>query len=207
MVRSSAKTRPVSRLRLRSPGASSLCWSIVQVRSKTLTHFALAARGLAWPHHAAAGSTTGPCAAASGPRPDHRADTRAWRRSGLCAPRFVSVSGGDLAQHLRRHGPLGEASCRYLLRHLAAGLRVLRQHSIVHVRGQGWGRCAPVCTGGHQGRASSWASGVRTCLLAGSFIWDCGSGLAAASPIVRVSARHQSFLAPSLWDSSPSRGT
>ncbi|KAG2453193.1 hypothetical protein HYH02_002517 [Chlamydomonas schloesseri] len=40
--------------------------------------------------------------------------------------------GGDLAQYLRHRGPLGEASCRYLLRHLAEGLKVLRAHNIIH---------------------------------------------------------------------------
>ncbi|EFJ50438.1 hypothetical protein VOLCADRAFT_58372, partial [Volvox carteri f. nagariensis] len=41
-------------------------------------------------------------------------------------------AGGDLAQHLRRRGPLSEASCRYLLRQLAEGLKVLRQHNVIH---------------------------------------------------------------------------
>ncbi|PNW78821.1 hypothetical protein CHLRE_09g391245v5 [Chlamydomonas reinhardtii] len=40
--------------------------------------------------------------------------------------------GGDLAQYLRHRGPLSEASCRYLLRHLAEGLKVLRAHNIIH---------------------------------------------------------------------------
>ncbi|GIL66257.1 hypothetical protein Vafri_19869 [Volvox africanus] len=41
-------------------------------------------------------------------------------------------AGGDLAQHLRQRGPVSEASCRYLLRQLAEGLKVLRQHNVIH---------------------------------------------------------------------------
>lgn len=40
--------------------------------------------------------------------------------------------GGDLALHLRQRGPLPEASARYLLRQLAEGLKVMRQHSVIH---------------------------------------------------------------------------
>jgi serine/threonine-protein kinase ULK/ATG1 len=41
-------------------------------------------------------------------------------------------SGGDLADALRRAGPLGEATAGALLRQLAAGLRALAEGHLVH---------------------------------------------------------------------------
>lgn len=41
-------------------------------------------------------------------------------------------SGGDLANYIKRHGPVGEATSRYLLQHLAEGLKELRLHNVIH---------------------------------------------------------------------------
>jgi serine/threonine-protein kinase ULK/ATG1 len=42
-------------------------------------------------------------------------------------------SGGDLSHHLRERGALPEAEARRLMRQLAAGLREMWAHHLVHV--------------------------------------------------------------------------
>ena len=48
-------------------------------------------------------------------------------------------AGGDLAHLLRRAKRLPEAAARHLMRQLAAGLRQMWAHHLVHVRRRSWG--------------------------------------------------------------------
>jgi serine/threonine protein kinase len=47
-------------------------------------------------------------------------------------------SGGDLSQHIRRLSRLPEGAARALMRQLAAGLREMWQHQLVHVSEGSW---------------------------------------------------------------------
>lgn len=42
-------------------------------------------------------------------------------------------AGGDLGAYIRRYGRLAEAPVRYFAAQLAAGLRELRRHNVIHV--------------------------------------------------------------------------
>lgn len=44
-------------------------------------------------------------------------------------------AGGDLGHYLRRYRQVSEATARYFLQQVAEGLKELRRHNVIHVRG------------------------------------------------------------------------
>lgn len=49
-------------------------------------------------------------------------------------------AGGDLGHYLRRYRQVSEATARYFLQQVAEGLKELRRHNVIHVRGWWAGR-------------------------------------------------------------------
>lgn len=68
-------------------------------------------------------------------------------------------AGGDLGHYLRRYRQVSEATARYFLQQVAEGLKELRRHNVIHVRGgphtgsaaRSSAAATTRCTGGGQG--------------------------------------------------------